>query len=249
MEEKNTFGTKLEAFFAGKGFYIVLLLCVAVIGVSAWSMLSGGGVADSPSDLALSVASIDEDAVTTARTAPVTVTEPPALAENADAETGDAAGIVPEQPAVAEEPLQAAAASEPVASYFIWPVSGDTAREYAMTELRYDRTMRDWRTHDGVDLAAEKGAQVRAAASGTVKSVYFDERLGTTVVLNHGGGLESVYANLAATPTVSAGDWVGVGDVLGAVGDTALFEIGEVSHLHFAMSLNGESVDPNDYLP
>ena len=247
MEEKKTFGARVEDFFAGKGFYIVLLLCVAVIGVSAWSMLSGGG-AETQNELALSVANLDDaPSVATARTAPVTVTEAPAPAENAPEEKS--AEIAPEPPAVAAEPPQAVAPAEPAASYFIWPVSGDTAREYAMTELRYDRTMRDWRTHDGVDIAAEKGAQVRAAAGGTVKEVYSDERLGTTVVLDHGGGLQSVYANLAATPTVSAGDRVGVGDVLGAVGDTALYEVGEVSHLHFAMSLNGISVDPNEYLP
>lgn len=41
MEKKKSFGESLEAFFAGKGFYIVLFLCVTVIGVSAWSMLAG----------------------------------------------------------------------------------------------------------------------------------------------------------------------------------------------------------------
>ena len=42
-EKKKGFGESLEAFFAGKGFYIVLFLCVAVIGVSAWAMLTGKG--------------------------------------------------------------------------------------------------------------------------------------------------------------------------------------------------------------
>ena len=258
MEEKKSFGTRLEEFFAGKGCYIVLLLCVAVIGVSAWSMLSGGGAARE-TELTQPVANVVEDApaVPVDDTRPVVVTERPAAAvtEPEDAPAVPVEKPVQEAPAAATEPPQTqtapAAAAEPDAlpGYFVWPVSGDTAVDYAMTELRYDRTMHDWRAHDGIDIAAEKGTQVRAAAAGTVESVYSDERLGTTVVIRHGGGLESVYANLAATPAVSEGARVTVGQVIGSVGDTALYEVGEVSHLHFAMTRDGLSVDPNEYLP
>ena len=98
-------------------------------------------------------------------------------------------------------------------------------------------------------LAADLGTQVKATADGVVAGVYDDDLFGTTVVIAHGGGLQSVYANLAALPTVKEGDAVVAGQVIGAVGDTALGETGEVTHLHFAMSLDGESVDPGDYLP
>ena len=86
-------------------------------------------------------------------------------------------------------------------------------------------------------------------ASGKVTEVYRDDLFGTTVVIAHSGGLTSQYSNLAATPTVAAGDSVTVGQVIGAVGDTALCETGEVCHLHFAMTKDGVSVDPDDYLP
>ena len=62
-------------------------------------------------------------------------------------------------------------------------------------------------------------------------------------------GTCAVYANLASMPAVSVGDWVQAGDVIGAVGTTALCEIGQGTHLHFAVYLDGESVDPLDYLP
>lgn len=55
-------------------------------------------------------------------------------------------------------------------------------RAYAMTALVYDETMADWRTHDGIDIAADYGAVVSAMASGTVTQVYHDDRYGTTVV-------------------------------------------------------------------
>lgn len=48
--------------------------------------------------------------------------------------------------------------------------------------------------------------------------------MGTTVVVEHGGGLTSTYSNLASVPTVAVGDTVGAGSVLGSVGGTAIAE-------------------------
>lgn len=238
MEEKKPFGARLEAFFAGKGFYAVLFLCVAVIGVSAWSMLSGGAERSAPDDASIAVANMDEPYTPAVRPAPPTVvpaaTEPPAPAEEAPPVTAPAP--VPAPAAVAED-------------YYIRPVNGEIDGAYAMTELVWNPTMRDWRTHDGVDLTAALGTQVKAAAAGEVTACYEDDLYGTTVEIRHGGGLQSVYSNLAATPTVSVGDRVTAGQVIGAVGDTALGESGQVCHLHFSMRKDGESVDPGSYLP
>lgn len=65
---------------------------------------------------------------------------------------------------------------------YLWPVDGTVTRAYAMTALAYDETMADWRTHDGIDIAADYGAVVSAMASGTVTQVYHDDRYGMTVV-------------------------------------------------------------------
>jgi murein DD-endopeptidase MepM/ murein hydrolase activator NlpD len=140
-------------------------------------------------------------------------------------------------------------AAEVMATAFLWPLSGEVERGHAWDRLVYDRTMGDWRTHDGLDISGGLGAKVYAAADGVVEEVALDERLGTTVVLYHGGGLRSVYANLAATPAVQVGDEVKLGDVVGAIGTTAMAERGDVTHLHFAMSVDGVSVDPREYLP
>ena len=79
--------------------------------------------------------------------------------------------------------------------------------------------------------------------------VYDDGLYGTTVVIDHGAGIVSVYSNLAALPTVVAGDSVSLGDTIGSVGTTAICETNSPYHLHFAMRVNGESVDPTAYLP
>ena len=257
--EKKSGVSRVEAFFAGKGFYIVLLLCVAVIGVSAWSMLAGGSTKTSAGEELLPVSgTVEEETVATwSTTPPAAVTAAPATPAPTPVETpAETAGAeTAEEPATAtismpEDPVEVSGTSTSTGQdYFIWPVSGAVENGYSMTALVFDRTMQDWRTHDGLDIAADLGAQVRAVANGKVTNVYFDERLGTTVVMSHNGGLESIYANLAGTPTVAAGDQVGVGQVIGAVGDTALYEVGEVCHLHFAMTRDGVSVDPNEYLP
>ena len=256
MENKKSFGESLEAFFAGKGFYIVLFLCVAVIGVSTWVMLTENGtdVEQGALDMTLSES---EDYVETGRThnnvitEPTTTPKPVSTPMPTPVPTPESKPESKPETKVDESPAQSVAAvqSSSVPSFFIWPVSGEVENGYSMTALQYDRTMRDWRTHDGLDIAAELGAQVKSTSDGIVDAVLEDERYGTTVVISHGGGLVSSYANLAATPTVKAGDSVTVGQVIGAVGDTALCESGEVTHLHFSMALDGESVDPTEYLP
>lgn len=135
------------------------------------------------------------------------------------------------------------------ASVFTWPVRGEVLRPHAVETLRYDQTMGDWRVHDGVDIAADLGTQVRAPAGGTVSDFYTDDLMGTTVVILHADGVMSTCSNLAAVPTVEIGDPVRTGDVIGSVGQSAIAESAEAPHLHLSMTKNGESVDPLSYLP
>ncbi len=254
MEKKKSFGAALESFFAGKGFYIVLFLCVAVIGVSAWTMLSGdiGGEENSdPYTLSESI----EPVVSQDDEMAVFSENEPEIAEEvlpvASVEEDESALLTPEVTPAPDSAAGPAPQSVPesIPGYFIRPVAGTVENSYSMNALQYNRTMHDWRTHDGLDIACELGAQVKAVADGSVEKVYTDDSMGTTVVLVHSGGLRSIYSNLAESPTVSEGDSVAGGSVIGSVGTTALSETGEVHHLHFAMSLNGSSVDPSDYLP
>lgn len=254
MEKKKNFAGALESFFAGKGFYIVLFLCVAVIGLAAWTMLSVDITGEEPvpaPELTLSNESdlMEEDF-------PLFSEDEDIIEEIAPVINMDAGIAQPQVPADAQtvQPTPAPAPAPQVNTnsipgYFIRPVVGQIENGYSMDSLQYNRTMQDWRTHDGLDISAELGAQVKAVADGTVEKVYNDDAMGTTVVLVHSGGLRSVYSNLAESPTVKEGESVACGSVIGSVGTTALCETGEVHHLHLAMSLNGESVDPAKYLP
>ena len=231
-----------EGFLAGKGFYIVLFLCAAVIGVSAWVMAAGNGAMESGE--LTEVMGRDQRVET--------VTAPPAAEE----ETGEiefippeiGSGTIAEPPAEEQndDPLAVLAAAEPS---YIWPVIGNVDRAHSVSELKYDVTMRDWRTHSGIDIACESGTPVYAVRGGLIESVVNDSLFGTTITIDHGDGVRSIYANLAEETAVNAGEWVDSGVEIGSVGSSAIGEIEQQPHLHFAMTQNGADADPQAYLP
>ena len=118
---------------------------------------------------------------------------------------------------------------------------------FSADALVYNAVLADWRTHEGVDIAAKPGAAVQSSCAGTVAVVEDDPLMGTTVVIDHKDGYRTTYANLQAVPTVKAGDTVTAGQVIGAVGTTAVVE-SATPHLHFSVTRNGETVDPNKFL-
>lgn len=87
-----------------------------------------------------------------------------------------------------------------------------------------------------------------ACAKGTVSAVTTDDLMGTTVTIDHGKGMESVYANLSPSLNVQAGTEVDAGTVLGTVGTSAIAESASPSHLHFALREYGVTIDPGHYL-
>ena len=127
------------------------------------------------------------------------------------------------------------------------PVDGDTVVSHALDMLCYNQTTRDWRTHAGIDIAAQAGTQVVAAADGTVHAVYEDETMGLTLVLHHGDSYTTTYASLEEV-TVKAGDTVAAGQKIGTVGASALMEAAIGDHLHFAVTCQGKHMDPNTFL-
>ena len=117
-----------------------------------------------------------------------------------------------------------------------------------MEALSYNQTTRDWRTHDGVDIAAEAGTEVMAAADGEVYTTYQDDALGCTVIIRHAGGYTTRYSSLGEDVRVKAGDVVKLGDVIGTVGETALVESVLGPHVHFSVSYRDLPMDPAEFL-
>ena len=204
---------------AGKGYYIALILCALAIGISGYLYYLGVNQEQQPQLGGSNVVSPGDD-VQAGATLPSGVTDP----------SGNAT-----------EPVKR---PRPVGR----PLAGETVKDYAMDCLSYNETTRDWRVHNGIDIAAEAGTPVKAAAGGTVYNVFKDDTMGTTVVIRHDGGYTTQYASLAEDVSVEVGDVVQMGDAIGAVANTALLETAQGDHLHFSVTLNDEPIDPVAFL-
>ncbi len=247
-------------------FYIALCLCVALIGLFGY--FSGRSTEEAPEYAAVSSPSAEpeseevsseftaEDPLPTAEVYAELVTDAPL--PTATAEPSPTPEPIPvavyEEEAASEEVLEETpaptAAAEEIATavtvyaedvVFSSPLSGEIAAGFSQ-EPEYNQTLREWRTHNGVDIAADIGTAVTAAADGTVESVSSDY-LGTSVIIDHGGGWKARYANIATD--LAAGGTVNGGDIVGTVAADAAEQYSQ-PHLHFELWLDGKSVDPQE---
>lgn len=147
---------------------------------------------------------------------------------------------------VSEEISEETLAQEPaeIAPEFMFPLEGTVINPFSNGELVKSKTLKEWRTHDGVDLKAIANTPVKAAADGTVEEIKEDALWGVCITISHSAGYTSHYRGLKPDVSVKKGQTVAVGEVIGSVGNTAEIEIGEESHLHFALQLEGEWIDP-----
>ena len=216
--------------FNGKGYYIALILCAAAIGISGY--LYYQNTVQQEGNLMLQEEPQEQQMLATMGTEALEAiaTQPPATQSTTP----------PSQSATqpTEKKVLKTAA----------PVDGQTMQSYAMDCLSYNETTRDWRVHNGVDIGAQEGTQVMAAAEGTVIAVYEDDTMGYTVEIRHEGGYTTRYASLAENLSVKEGDTVKLGQVIGCVGDSALVESVIGPHVHFSVTYQDAPMDPGDFL-
>ena len=213
----------------GQGYYIALILCAAAIGITGYVYYRNANQAEPVSleETVAEVPAVIEDGV-----------DVPAIATQPAPKTT--------KPAATEEATTAPTEKKPLKT--MSPVSGDSIFGYSMEALSYNQTTRDWRVHNGVDLAAEAGAEVKAAADGEVYTVFEDNAMGTTVVIRHADGYTTKYASLAENVSVKPGDTVTMGQVIGYASDSAIVESTLGAHVHFGVTCNDVPVDPAEFL-
>ncbi|HHY81811.1 MAG TPA: peptidoglycan DD-metalloendopeptidase family protein [Clostridiales bacterium] len=289
---KNAFSRKSLAGFIDKfGFYLALLVCIVVIGITA--LLTQGNLGEQgtgdnnipvtptedPGEMAHegddedTIDIIVNDVINDEKEPgkPVQTSSPSAGQEKEGNEnTQPASGSESQSPGESQQNNQAGEAgkqgnepknstkSEDAAavsgkdsnrsSTMESPAIGEVIRQYAVDELVYSPTLKEWTTHTGIDIAGTLGGEVRAALAGTVESIEEDSLKGIVITLAHENGLKTVYVGLSTKDMVRVGQQVEKGQVISGIGRTAAFEIIDDPHVHFEVLLNGEHQDPVLYL-
>ena len=240
MEENRNFDGKAKGFLKNQGFYIVLFVCLLVVGTAIVLTTLPQEAADTP---------VGEEATG----APVVMETRQSIDETLRGKNTPLPTMTPAptasaspSPAPTEAPRKSGAASVKKGAA---PVSGEIIWGYADEHLIYSRTLDQWTTHPAVDIGCEIGTEVKATLPGTVERVYDDDALGKVVTLTHTNGRVSLYGNLDPdSVTVAAGQKLNAGDPVGKVGNSAVAECADLPHLHFGFLSDGKPVDPMDYV-
>lgn len=125
----------------------------------------------------------------------------------------------------------------------VWPVSGSVLIPYSMDKTVYFSTLQQYKYNPAMVVSATEGDDIAAAASGEVKSVFYDEEIGNAVTVNIGNGYEITYGQLKDIE-VSEGDYLEQGSVIGYVASPTKYYSVEGTNAYFALTLNGEPADP-----
>lgn len=221
-----------------RGFYMILLLCVAAVAVAAYVLFASPNTAETDpmngyvyhaddsvhaSDTLDGVPAMDAGGDTAQETAGDTTeqkTQTETSAADADTDTAAAAALV-----------------------FTPPMETDVSRAYSGDTLEYDETTEDWRTHNGADYAGEEGDAVCAIAAGTVTEVGEDAIRGKYVILSHAQDMTSLYTGLKDI-AVSEGDSVAGGKQIAVLGTPMPLEEKQGTHLHLEVTKAGTCIDP-----
>jgi hypothetical protein len=129
--------------------------------------------------------------------------------------------------------------SSPRSHWFVWPATGTITTPFGPTDMGF---------HPGIDIGMLRSLDIRAAASGVVTATGYTtgfEGYGNIVLVNVGGGLQTLYAHLSRVRS-HIGEHVVPGELLGIAGCTGSCT---GTHLHFEVRLGGTAVDPMRFLP
>ncbi len=240
--------SKFSKFMAGKGFYVALAICVMGAGTAAWVAVdrtidriddNNNRIIEQQSASSQPEPTYGFPDLEEAGKAQSGVTKPSASSSSSTAPSSSSAAS--SAPKKQSEPVAAQPTPQP--SSFILPISGEIFAPYSNGELVKNITLKEWRTHDGIDIKAAKGTEVKSVCDGKVTSVHDDPLMGMTIEVLHENDITSVYCGLAKEVSVKEGDAVKVGQVIGTVGEIPA-EISLDPHLHFAMRSTNQWVDP-----
>ena len=226
MDNKNIFEKSKKPTF-----YILAALSVAVIG--AVSFISYNALKKDD------VKTPQKEQTPTEQTSPIEQSAPTDTRPDEQVvEVPEAEKSAPQStPTVKAEPIN-----------YIMPCDGEITVSFSLDTPVYSVTLGDWRIHDGIDISAPAGSNVTAVAGGVVEEIERDDLFGVTVVIKHTDGKRSVYSNLEDSVELEKGQIINQKDIVGKIGETAVYEIADGPHLHFKMTEGGKAIDPTQIL-
>lgn len=269
MSNHNSKG-KFSSFIMGKGFYIALAICLAGAGTAAWVTVNStmDSIQSAPFGEAPQAAeeqkgagsqlqNVQQEAQVQESLQPSKETQQveqkaqdvkkdssPSAADSSSALTQQFSSeepassgepAMPSELPIVQEKQQPSSYSLPINSKIMAPFSGDNLVENV--------TMKDWRTHNGIDIKAEVGADILSACNGKVTNIKNDALWGTVVEVTSEDGAVLTYCGFNEKLNVKINDFVETGDKLGVLGEIPC-EISLEPHLHFAVKQDGNFVDP-----
>lgn len=246
---------------SGKGFYVALGICLIAVGVAAWTTYDNVvQYTEVPEDYQETSSAIQtENSVSGVKMESEDESSKDETSSKTEGTTHDVDLVVSAAPSSSEpedETEEGNLASEeeaglvfnvPEEQTFVFPAGNTILKPYSGDELVYSETMKDWRVHNGIDLAANIGDTVHSVGNGTVKEIYTDEMYGNVIVISY-GNVDVYYCGLGSTALVEAGENVIAGQDIGSV-NTIPCESIEAPHLHLEMKKDGILIDPSTLLP
>lgn len=252
--------SKIRSFIESKGFYIALFSMILLVGFSIYARKLQ--LENQQNDLSFDDAAwqtaLEESGVEFKGN--ISTTDTQTKAEEINSSTSDTqestfssptdflTSTIPDEGTAPSVEASASVLPQTSPENMQMPCNGAIIEECSLDDLVYCSTMDDWRTHNGIDIAAAEGEPVKAAAAGTVSQVYDDELLGIVVTIDHGNGITSLYGNLQSYDFIRAGTTVQAGDIIGGVGNPGALESDKEPHVHFEVYKSGEIQNPSDFI-
>lgn len=223
------------------GFYTALSLCMVAVGMAAYSTYTnyqeGGAYNPKTSEVDVEVTGVTETETEPAETETEFVTETEEPVTETEEYTDE---TTPAETKTALETMLnvKAALSCPLDTFKV-------ISEYSEDAV-YNKTLNQWSAHTGADFACKKGDKVYSMGDGEVVKIYDDDLLGNTVVVK-ADDYTAYYSGLDENVSVTRGKKIAVGDVIGKA-DSVPCEAHEEPHIHVAIRVDGQYIDPLDLI-
>lgn len=222
------------------GFYISLAFCMIAALGAAWATV--GDLTDSSVPPAVEISPQEAPAAQEISGEEYDVSRISGAVKSSESKPAQESTVESKTAAVSDEPAEA-----PVPRVALPIEKGEIQRPFSPNNPLYSKTMKDWRTHGGIDIRAEEGTAVKAMMDGKVKKLYSDPLLGNVIVIEQVGGYEVSYCGVTDTSIAQEGNTVQAGETIGYVGKVPGESL-EGAHLHLEVRCQGGRVDPSELL-